>query len=223
LRITQYFMDDYPAEKSFVDEVGSIVSGSRVLVSYNGLCFDIPLLKTRCIMNRTRLAAVPPHVDLVYAARRVWKTALPERSLSRVEKEILRIDRVDDIPGRFVPEIWLNYVKTGTGTEKLDKVFSHNADDIFSLAALLVLFLQSVLGGELPRADAFGHAVMLSRFDPAAAIKKLTILYDSGDVRSLKALLRLLRKNGRTEEYSRIRAEAKRKRSANHESERSPS
>lgn len=222
LQITQYFMDDYPAESSFVEAVNFVISNSKILVSYNGMCYDIPLFKTRCILNRIPFTAAPPHIDLVYAARRVWKTALPERSLSRVEKEILQIERIDDIPGRFVPEIWLGFVKTGLGLDKLDKVFKHNADDIFSLASLLVVFLEAALGKDIPLADPYGYAIMLSRFDPLAAILKLRILHRRGHPRALKPLLQLLRRNGQADEYIEIRS-WERKNRRHQKSDRSPS
>jgi len=104
----------------------------------------------------------------------------------------------------------------------LDKVFTHNADDIHSLAGLFALFLGATGGKKLLRADSYGHAVMISRFDPESAILMLKKIYESGDARPIKLLLQLLRRTGKKAEYLELRKRVRADR-VSQESERSPS
>jgi uncharacterized protein YprB with RNaseH-like and TPR domain len=74
------------------------------LVTYNGRCFDIPLLITRFISNRRRdrLARLP-HLDLLYPVRQLWKLKYGDCSLANIEKQVLGVRREGDIPGEEIP------------------------------------------------------------------------------------------------------------------------
>ena len=64
-------------------------TADRMIVSYNGKSFDMPLLKTRFIMNRLAVPALPPHLDLVHLARRIHKARLKSHTLATIEGEVL--------------------------------------------------------------------------------------------------------------------------------------
>lgn len=157
--VTQYMLLDYPGENYFLENVLAEFNKEKVvIVSYNGKCFDIPILKTRCLMNRiyfpssfakTRkhktensdnLSFNCLHADLLHPARRLWKNIIYDCSQASVETRILGLDRTGDIPGSLAPEIWFDFLKTGN-TERLTGICDHNKADITGLAAILAAII----------------------------------------------------------------------------------
>ena len=58
-------------------EVASLIARADTIVTFNGKSFDLPLLESRMIMNRIRVHVTDiPHLDLLHAARRVYKLRL---------------------------------------------------------------------------------------------------------------------------------------------------
>jgi len=136
LRITQYLLLDYPGEPDFIAALlGEFNTGAAVtMVSYNGKCFDSPILKTRCLMNGIA-PLIYNHADLLHPSRRLWKRLLPDCSQATVETSILGIDRAGDIPGALAPDIWFAFLRRGE-TEQLLGICEHNRRDIAGLAAI---------------------------------------------------------------------------------------
>jgi len=136
--LSQFFMRDPFEEPAQLAAVLGALHESKVLVTYNGKSFDVPLLNTRYISN----GEPPPlkthsHIDLLILARRLWRDRLPSRTLGSIEENILGLIRTeDDIPGWMVPSIYFDYIKTGDA-RPLTNVLYHNAMDIISLASLL--------------------------------------------------------------------------------------
>ncbi|MFP7484692.1 ribonuclease H-like domain-containing protein [Priestia filamentosa] len=134
----QHVLPDQSGEiafyESFLQEVNY-----EALVTYNGKSFDWPMVKTRHTLLREHLPKLPSfgHFDLLHASRRLWKRKLESVKLVNVEKEILNIERHDDIPGFLAPMIYFDYVETKK-TEGLMKVMQHNEQDILSLITLYI-------------------------------------------------------------------------------------
>ncbi|MDR0723026.1 MAG: ribonuclease H-like domain-containing protein [Treponema sp.] len=136
LQVDQYLLLDYPGEPDFLAALlrGWYVSGKpRVLVSYNGKCFDLPLLKTRCLMNQVPLPRYY-HADLLHPARWLWKGCLPDCSQGSIESRI-GLTRIRDLPGALAPEIWFSFLKSGEPQDLL-RVCEHNQRDILGLASI---------------------------------------------------------------------------------------
>ena len=137
-RLSQYFMRDPFEEPAQLAAVLGALEDSKVLVTYNGKSFDVPLINTRFISN----GEPPPfksfaHIDLLHLARRLWRDRLESRTLGSIEENILGAKRTEeDIPGWMVPSIYFDYIKTGDA-RPLTNVLYHNAMDILSLATLL--------------------------------------------------------------------------------------
>ena len=135
--VRQYFMRDYNEERALLAAVNDLLSNFKVVVSYNGKTFDLPLMESRYIMSGMKMnLEVLGHFDLLYPARRLWKRRLESCSLSTVEREILKVNRFDDVPGYLIPEIYFKYLKT-KDARALKQVFEHNLQDILSLVALV--------------------------------------------------------------------------------------
>lgn len=75
LVVEQLLLKRFGEEAPLLAHLAERIEAATMLVSYNGKSFDLPLLRTRCVMNR--LAPLPdrPHLDLVHVARRVHRTA----------------------------------------------------------------------------------------------------------------------------------------------------
>ncbi|MCA9639376.1 MAG: ribonuclease H-like domain-containing protein, partial [Myxococcales bacterium] len=105
-------------------------------VGYNSKSFDLPLLRTRFVQNRVRFQGDSvPHLDLVHAARRFWKRRLQDCSLGNIEREVLGVERIGDVPSHLIPQMWFDYLRS-EDARPMRKVFYHHKMDILSLVAL---------------------------------------------------------------------------------------
>lgn len=134
--IRQYVMRDYAEEAAMLEEIADLFARFDTVVSFNGKSFDLPLLESRMVMNRIRLPITQmPHLDLLHAARRVYKLRLKRCNLASLEEAVLGQTRCDDLPGAQVPQRYFDYVKTHEFA-LLEDVLRHNLDDVKSLASL---------------------------------------------------------------------------------------
>jgi len=137
-KISQYFMRDFNEERALLLCLLKDLSRFDFLVSYNGKCFDIPLLSTRFIFNRFDFEIRDfLHLDLIYPSRRLWKLRLGDLRLGNLERVLFKSEREDDIPSYLVPQIYFNYLRGEM--EPVKKVFEHNLYDILALVELLSL------------------------------------------------------------------------------------
>ena len=134
--IRQYVMRDYSEEGPMLEAIAALIRRFDTIVSFNGKSFDLPLLESRMVMNRIRMPLTQmPHLDLLHAARRVYKLRLGRCNLAALEEAVLGQGREDDLPGAQVPQRYFDYVKTKEFA-LLEDVLCHNFDDVKSLAAL---------------------------------------------------------------------------------------
>ncbi len=137
--LKQYVMRDYPEEIYVLQELEKELDQSDIICTFNGKSFDVPLLRSRFLMNRMNPSCLDlPHLDLLHLSRRIWKLRLQSCTLSRLEEEILGTPRLDDLPGSEAPQRYFTYLKTGDFS-LLDKVLEHNAQDVASMCVLLGL------------------------------------------------------------------------------------
>jgi len=143
-RVKQYFLRELSEEPSMLTALADDLAAFDVLITYNGKSFDVPLLETRFLMNR-RKAPFPrlTHVDLLYGARRLWRLKLDSCRLQELEKRILGHERVGDVGGGFIPNLYFDYLRNGNAAP-LEPVLFHNAIDILSLACLTAIVPQAI-------------------------------------------------------------------------------
>ena len=137
--VRQYLLRDFEEETALLSHLREFLDEFVVVVSFNGRCFDLPLLSTRMIMNRFSELETDYHLDLLTSARRVW-SHLESCSLTSLEQKILSFTREDDLPGREVPGVYFNYLQHKKPL-LLKPVFKHNKLDIVSLVTLFVHLL----------------------------------------------------------------------------------
>jgi len=123
---------EVPLYQSFLEKVNY-----KTLVTYNGKSFDWPQVKTRHTLVREHVPKLPSfgHFDLFHAARRLWKHKLDRMKLAIVEKEVLGVERVDDIPGFLAPMIYFDFIESKQPGGMLG-ILKHNEIDILSLITL---------------------------------------------------------------------------------------
>jgi uncharacterized protein len=135
--LTQVFLEDFPGEPAFLDFLLPLLAGDgAAIVSYNGRAFDMPLLRTRCVMNGMDPFEPAAHVDALFASRRLWRRVYGGASLGLLEREVLGLERGEDLPGAMIPEVWLSFAREGDHP-LMRLVLSHNADDVIGLARLV--------------------------------------------------------------------------------------
>jgi uncharacterized protein len=136
--VRQHFLPHPGAEvalyQSFLSEVDY-----TTLVTYNGKAFDWPKVKTRHTLIRDAVPKLPAfgHFDLYHASRRIWKQKLESVRLSNVEKEILQIEREEDVPGFLAPMMYMDFL-SAPHPDRIFPVFRHNELDVLSLICLSI-------------------------------------------------------------------------------------
>jgi len=134
--ILQFFMRDYSEEKASLTLINELLNSFQFLVTFNGKHYDVPLLETRFILSRmkTNIREIP-HFDLLYPSRKIWKGAYDNCRLVTLESQLLGMERGDDVPSEWIPQLYFDYVQTGDA-QKIAPVFYHNQMDILTMVAL---------------------------------------------------------------------------------------
>jgi uncharacterized protein YprB with RNaseH-like and TPR domain len=134
--VEQAFARDYAEEEGLLLHVRSTLERFDTVVTYNGASFDMPFLRTRMAVHRIPDIVPMGSVDLLHATRRVFRPALPNVRLVTVEEHLRGTARVDDIPSRFIPRAYHEYVRTQDARIMRNVVY-HNRMDLFTMAVIL--------------------------------------------------------------------------------------
>lgn len=141
LQVEQMFLRDFSEEHSLLAELAARVAERPVLLTFNGKCFDWPLLETRFKMTRAiRVPSLVAHLDLLHPARALWRLRLGSVRLVELERRVLDASRlgwhrVDDLSSVMIPQFYFDYLRGGA-TQPLYGVVKHNQMDLRGLAAL---------------------------------------------------------------------------------------
>lgn len=143
--LKQYLLKQPVDEAAMLLEILNLSEHYSGIVTYNGKGFDVPLLRSRLVLNRLpNPFETMAHFDLLYLSRRIWKNRLPSRTLQDLEHEILQIPRTEEeVPGWMIPQIYFDYLRSGDA-HPLNGVIYHNGMDILSLAALFLYLSHSL-------------------------------------------------------------------------------
>ena len=135
--LRQYFLRDPGEEQAMLTTLVSDLAPRAGWVTFNGRAFDLPLLEGRLVMNRMRGGlGQRPHLDLLMPARRLYRGRLESCSLGHIERQVFNIIREqDDVPGELIPQLYLDYLRTGDARQ-MRRVIYHNAVDVLSMVTL---------------------------------------------------------------------------------------
>jgi uncharacterized protein YprB with RNaseH-like and TPR domain len=154
LNVELMFCREPSEEPAALGRLTEHLSRAGALVTFNGRSFDVPLINTRFVLHRMKNPGWSlPHLDLLLAARRVFKRRLKDCSLGHLERAVLGFERQGDIPSSAIPQTYIDFLH-GRDRGAMSKVLEHNILDIVALAAL---------GGELGKLyldpTAVSHAI----------------------------------------------------------------
>ncbi|HEY3320605.1 MAG TPA: ribonuclease H-like domain-containing protein [Planctomycetota bacterium] len=135
--LRQYLCRDYSEERCVLALFMELAAKRKVLVSFNGKSFDVPFVRMRAAANGVPCCLDHFHLDLLHAARRVWKGRLPDCRLQTLERHVCGRLRGEDIPSHQIPDVYHAFVRTGNARQ-LSAVIRHNRFDLITLADLLV-------------------------------------------------------------------------------------
>ncbi len=139
-------------EAPILDLLTTRIAGASMIVTFNGKAFDMPLLRTRYVMNRIPAPAEPPHLDLVHVARRIHRSRLRSRTLIAIENEVLGRARIDDVAGGDIVATYMHFLRSGDDAALLG-VVEHNAADVLAMVALVGLYGERIGPGSRPPAS----------------------------------------------------------------------
>lgn len=153
LQVRQLVLGNFAAERRMLHEMLEWLGDDAVLVSYNGKCFDAPLLQSRLHLHRIDAdLAGRAHLDLMFTVRRAFRRHWPDCRLQTAERHLLDIVRVDDLPGAEAPAAWQAWLNRGA-TARLAGVLAHNYQDVVSLALLHRRLVNVYAGGTREATD----------------------------------------------------------------------
>lgn len=137
--LEQLIIRDPTEEMAMLLHLADMVTPDTIFVSFNGKSFDIPLVQNRLVLNKLPVHLRElAHVDILHISRKLWRRTLPSCTLKDLEVAILGFPRSsEDVPGWMIPDIYFEYLRT-RDPAKLSDVIYHNAQDIVSLAALMI-------------------------------------------------------------------------------------
>ena len=152
LVLRQHLLHDLGSETAFVSALREELAPFRACASYNGKCFDLPLLRTRFVMTlRSDLSVDDSHLDLLHPARRLWRDRFGSTSLRQLEDSVLDVSREDDIPGSLIPERYFRWLALRE-PRLIQPILNHNARDIVSLVRITDRIAQAVIDARAGRA-----------------------------------------------------------------------
>ncbi len=164
--VEQLLLKGLGDEAPILEHLRRRLEAASMVVTFNGKAFDMPLLRTRAVLNRVPRLAEPPHLDLVHVARRLHKHRLASCSLQSLEAQILGRERVGDVAGADIAAIYGHYLRTNDES-CLAPVVEHNSLDVVSMFALVGLY-----GEPLEHWSDGGPALAPTDFSAAARVAR---------------------------------------------------
>ena len=140
---SQYFLRDLDEEIAVLKGYFSHLDENSVHVTFNGKTFDVPFIKNRLNYHRINADFNLPHIDLMYFAKYLWGDELPNCQLQTIEKYKFGLERVDDVPGQYIPGYYNTYLSE-KNIGPMIPIIEHNRQDIVSLADFLMKMYEEV-------------------------------------------------------------------------------
>lgn len=188
--VRQYLLPDFQHEWLLLKLIDNAFLGREFIASFNGKSFDIPLLRNRFVLNRMDSVLDDLiHVDLLHPARRIWKRRLNSCDLINLEYAILGEERLGDIPGEMIPQIYFEYIRKRQAILLRD-VLEHNYFDIVHLI-ILTLHIGKIILNPLESCQYEEDLYSLARYyyqhdHLSEAFPVLQHLYENGKNPQLK-------------------------------------
>lgn len=133
--VTQLIARSADEEPALLTALDDIFAAKQCLLTFNGKGFDWPALQQR--RARLQLGREPwphslLHCDLLFHARRRWKTRLPNCKLQTLEQYVCGRQRGTDPAAPSAFEAYQQFAQTGA-TRPLHAAMHHHAMDLITL------------------------------------------------------------------------------------------
>lgn len=200
IRTRQWLITAFAGEPAMLQAVANALASADKVITYNGSGFDLPLLRSRHRLIAGTELPETEHTDLLHPVRRLFRDHWPDCRLATMERQLLALQRKNDLPGAEAPEAWKTFL-AGDPSHRLSGVLHHNALDILSLTVLPAMLSRAAhkpkAHGAVPRAAA---RLWAKHGNTKKAIRILEQNLEQLDIRGRHELARLLRNTGRSEE-----------------------
>jgi uncharacterized protein YprB with RNaseH-like and TPR domain len=205
LRVRQFFLTGFKGEQALLSEAIPWLKDAEHFVTFNGKCFDIPLLAGRYRLARQGdPLAGAGHIDLLHPTRAAFGALWPDCRLQTAERRLLNFHRADDLPGHMVPQAWFDFVRQGVLHQVLG-ILEHNRWDLVSLAGLAAALARVYAEPDHRRADVLAVArAHLRRGREEDALRHLAASEAYLDEPGLLELAALRRRKGDWQETLRL-------------------
>ncbi|MEO7192812.1 MAG: ribonuclease H-like domain-containing protein [Vicinamibacterales bacterium] len=214
--VRQFFLAGPSGERALLEALGAILADASLLVTFNGRSFDVPLMETRWAFHRSAAATDDvPHFDMLPPARRLWsrRDAGPDTegcSLSSLERRVLDVHRVGDVPGFEMPARYFQFLRSGNAA-LIEGVLEHNRYDIVSLAAVMAHALWLVEEGPEACREPAEQAALGGIYERSGNVERAVQCYEMAIVRAdaevqrtaLARLAVIFRREGRHDDAAR--------------------
>lgn len=136
-RVLQLVARDYSQERAMLAETARLLAGRRVLMTYNGRSFDMPMLRERSVYHGLPTLTEPAeHLDLLHPVRKRFRGQWENCKLQTLETRLCGRERWGDIEGAAIPQAYHDFVRDGdAGRIKL--VLEHNRLDLLTMLEVL--------------------------------------------------------------------------------------
>jgi uncharacterized protein YprB with RNaseH-like and TPR domain len=182
--IRQTFLSDFPGEPEYLEYVRGFLPPESIYVSYNGKSFDSHLIRSRYDYHGLDVT-IDHQLDLLHLSRRFWKRLIGGCSLCDMEEKVLCFQRVNDISGYEVPDIYFDFLRTGE-TSGLQRVFSHNMQALLFNHILTLSSCRDTIEQGNVDMGALGEYLLLKHNPHGVSL--LERAYQQGDIRAGKIL-----------------------------------
>lgn len=140
LVLDQLFARDYTEESSVLRFTQDFLKRFRVVVTFNGITFDLPFLGQRMTYSGIEFVTPEIHLDLLPLARGLLRGRTPNHRLQTLERYLCNRKRIGDVPGSEIPGVYHEFVRSGDAGD-LTGVFHHNRLDLLTMLQLATVFL----------------------------------------------------------------------------------
>ncbi len=136
-RVVQLVARDYSQERAMLAETARLLADRRVLMTYNGRSFDMPMLRERTVYHGLPALVDPAeHLDLLHPVRKRFRGKWENCKLQTLETRLCGRERWGDIEGAEIPQAYHDFVRDGdAGRIKL--VLEHNRLDLLTMLEVL--------------------------------------------------------------------------------------
>ena len=141
--VDQVLIREPDREADALQHLAAYFERARLLVSFNGRCFDLPVLRNRCLLARTNIRLDLPHIDLLPLSRRLFRSRVENCRLGTLEREILGYFRQDDVDGSLAPLLYADFLQHGT-LDTLTGIIKHNRLDVLLMLPLLATVVDHI-------------------------------------------------------------------------------